>query len=101
MNGPPTANAGADKTANEAVVGLVHRDGRRRDGDADVLTGTSGTGRHNTTGTLTPSHTYADNGTYTVTLTVTDANNQTATDTATVTVEQRRSDGDASTTTGR
>jgi len=83
VNGPPTANAGADKTANE--------------GSSVSFTGTAGGGPGTLTyhwdfgdggtsdGTLTPSHTYADNGTYTVTLSVT-LGSQTASDTATVTV---------------
>ena len=82
---PPTANAGVDKSANEGAS--VSFSGASTGG-----TGTKtydwdfGDGSSHTTGTLTPAHTYADNGTYTVTLKVTDANNQTATDTAVVTV---------------
>jgi parallel beta-helix repeat protein len=84
VNGPPTADAGADKSANE--------------GSSVSFTGTAGGGVGTLTyhwdfgdggtsdGTLTPSHTFVDNGIYTVTLTVTDANNQTGSDTATVTV---------------
>src|SRR5262245_30825397 len=84
VNGPLTANAGADKTANEASsVAFTGTAG----GGVGTLTyswdfGDGGT----TTGTLTPSHTYADNGSYTVTLTVTDGASSTATDTAVVTV---------------
>jgi PKD repeat protein len=84
VNGPVTADAGADKTANEGSsvsftgtaggVGALSYDWDFGDGSAHV------------TGTLTPTHTYADNGTYTVTLTVTDAASQVATDTAVVTV---------------
>ena len=84
VNGPPTANAGADKTSNEAAS--VSFTGSAS-GGVGTLTyhwdfGDGGTAN----GTLTPSHTYADNGTYTVTLTVTDGASQTASDTATVTV---------------
>src|SRR5262249_54614408 len=84
VNGALTANAGLDKTANE--------------GSSVSFTGTAsggigtlsydwdfGDGSAHSTGTLIPSHTYADNGTYTVTLTVT-AGTATATDTAVVTV---------------
>jgi parallel beta-helix repeat protein len=84
VNGPPNADAGTDKTANEA--------------SSVSFTGTAGGGVGTLTyqwdfgdggsasGTLNPSHTYADNGVYTVTLTVTDANNNSDSDTATVTV---------------
>jgi PKD repeat protein len=85
VNGPPTANAGVDKTGNEgSSISFTGTAG----GGAGALTyrWSWGDGTPDTTGTLSPSHTYADNGSYTVTLTVTDANNQTATDTAAVTV---------------
>jgi len=80
----PTANAGADKSANESSS--VSFTGTAT-GGIGTLTyhwdfGDSGTAD----GSLTPSHTFADNGVYTVTLTVTDGNNQTSSDTATVTV---------------
>src|SRR5262249_6339667 len=85
VNGPVTANAGPDQSANEASsVSFT--------GTAGGGTGTLsydwdfGDGSAHAIGTLTPTHAYADNGTYTVTLTVTDGASQVATDTAVVTV---------------
>jgi PKD repeat protein len=80
---PPTANAGPDRTLNEAdpVTFTGQASGTSPLSYAwDFGDGSSGSG------TLTPSHTYQDNGTYTVTLTVTDANGLTAQDVAVVTV---------------
>src|SRR5262249_7672348 len=64
VNGPPTANAGVDKTANEgSSVSFT--------GSASGGTGTLtydwdfGDGSAHVTGTLTPSHTYVDNGSFT------------------------------------
>jgi PKD repeat protein len=80
-----TANAGPDQSSNEgSAVSFA--------GSASGGTGTLsydwnwGDGTQDTTGTLTPTHTFGDNGTYTVTLTVTDGANHTASDTAIVTV---------------
>ena len=80
----PTANAGADKSANEASS--VSFTGTTT-GGIGTLTYSWDFGDGGTAdGSLTPSHTFADNGVYTVTLTVTDGNNQTASDAAIVTV---------------
>jgi parallel beta-helix repeat protein len=85
VNALPTANAGPDQTANEgSSVSFT--------GTAGGGTGTLsydwdfGDGSTHGTGTLTPTHKYADNGTYTVTLKVTDGTNTSVSDTAVVTV---------------
>jgi PKD repeat protein len=80
----PVANAGPDFTVNEGAARTFA--GSVTGGTAPFTYawdfGDSGT----TTGTLTPSHTYADNGSFTVTLTVTDAQGLFSQDTATATV---------------
>ncbi len=79
---PPTANAGADRTAAEG--GAVTFAGSAT-GSGLTYLWAFGDGT-TATGTLTPTKTYTDNGTYTATLTVTDALGRTATDTAVVAV---------------
>src|SRR5262245_42761603 len=78
----PTANAGVDQSADEgsSVSFKGSATGTGLSYAWDFGDGST------TTGTLTPSHTYADNGKYTATLTVTDSSGQTASDTATITV---------------
>ena len=78
---PPTANAGRIRTGTSVSISFPQRSGH-----GPVHYSWTGDGTAPTTGTLTPTHTYADNGAYTVTLTVTDTTNQTATDIAAVTV---------------
>jgi PKD repeat protein len=87
LNVAPTVNAGTDKTVDEGD--LVSFTGSYTDpGTADTHTieWDFGDGSAKVTGTLTPTHTYADNGAYTVTLTVTDDDEGVGTDTLTVTV---------------
>src|SRR5262249_51076838 len=79
----PTANAGTDQTANEGSA--VNFSGSATGTGLSYARG-FGDGSK-TTGTLAPSHTYADNGTYTATLTVTDSSGQSASDSAVVTVK--------------
>ena len=86
-NQPPIVNAGSSQTATEGDV--VTFTGSYTDGDqADSHTYSwdFGDGSASVTDTLTPSHTYADNGTYTVTLTVTDSAGNSSSGTVTVTV---------------
>jgi PKD repeat protein len=85
-NVAPTANAGADQTVNEGDT--VNFSGSFTDpGTSDTHTFSWNFGDSNTTsGTLTPTHVYTDNGTFTVTLTVTDNDGGVGTDTLTVTV---------------
>ena len=81
--GAPTANAGADQTANEGSA--VNFSGSATGTGPLSYYWTFGDGA-SASGTLTPSHAYADNGTYTATLTVTDAYGKTAQDSAVITV---------------
>lgn len=85
-NLPPVANAGADLTVNEGDS--VSFSGSFEDpNDLGAHTFEWDFGDENTaSGTLTPSHTYADNGVYTVTLKVTDSFGETGIGTLTVTV---------------
>ena len=76
---------GIGQDGQRGLVGVVYGHRWRWDGTL-AYDWNWGDGSAHTTGTLTPSHTYADNGRYTVTLTVTDANNAVGTDTAVVTV---------------
>jgi plastocyanin len=82
----PVVDAGPDQTVNEGD--LVAFSGSYNDPDVgethtigwDFDDGTAASG------TLTPTHTYPDNGTYTVTLTVTDSGGRSGQDTLTVVV---------------
>ncbi|QYZ65326.1 MAG: hypothetical protein OI74_04600 [Gammaproteobacteria bacterium (ex Lamellibrachia satsuma)] len=86
-NVAPTANAGPDQTANEGntanFAGSFTDPGTV---DTHTIEWNFGDGSAPVSGSLTPSHTYADNGVYTVTLTVTDKDGGMDTDTLTVTV---------------
>ncbi|RRS34687.1 MAG: hypothetical protein OI74_04590 [Gammaproteobacteria bacterium (ex Lamellibrachia satsuma)] len=85
-NVSPSVDAGADQTANEGDT--VNFAGSFTDpGTADTHTTEWNFGDgSSTSGSLNPTHTYADNGVYTVTLTVTDKDGGVGTDTLTVTV---------------
>jgi len=85
-NVAPSVDAGADQTADEEAT--VDFDGSFADPGADVWTidwdfGDNGSA----SGSLDPTHVYADDGVYTVTLTVTDDDHGVGTDTLTVTVD--------------
>jgi len=86
VNVVPIVNAGPDQAVNEGDI--VNFAGSFTDpGWLDTHTVEWEFGDGNTTsGTLTPSHVYGDNGVYTVTLTVTDDDGGIGTDTLTVTV---------------
>jgi PKD repeat protein len=78
----PTVNAGADQSGDEGSS--VQLQGSAT-GNGLSYTWSFGDGTQST-GTLAPSHTYADNGNYTVTLSVTDSLGRQASDTALVSV---------------
>ncbi|MHA2494029.1 MAG: PKD domain-containing protein, partial [Candidatus Hodarchaeales archaeon] len=82
----PTVDAGSDQGGSEGTLlsfqGTIVEPGA---GGPYTIEWDFGDGT-TTSGTLTPTHTYADNGTYTVTLTVTDANGGVGSDTLQVTV---------------
>jgi PKD repeat protein len=82
----PAVDAGSDQTVNEGD--LVAFSGSFTDpntGDTHTIEWDFGDGC-TTSGTLTPTHTYADDGTYTVTLTITDDLGLSGSDTLSVTV---------------
>ena len=83
----PAANAGPDQAINEGDTASFS--GSFTDPgtvDTHTIEWSFGDGSAPVSGSLTPSHTYADNGVYTVTLTVTDKDGGVGTDTLTVTV---------------
>lgn len=86
-NVAPTVNAGADQIANEGDT--VSFSGSYTDpgiNDAPFTVQWNFGDGATASGTLTPTHVYADNGVYTVTLAVTDKDGGTGTDTLIVTV---------------
>ena len=86
-NVAPTAEAGPSQTVDEGDT--VSFSGSYTDpGSADTHTveWSFGDGSPAQTGTLNPTHVYADNGVYTVTLTVTDDDGEAGSDSLTVTV---------------
>jgi hypothetical protein len=85
----PIVNAGEDQSADEGEV--VYFDGNFVDPARTLTAGETihwdfGDGE-TTTGTLTPSHAYDDNGEYTVTLTITDGEGDVGEDSLVVTVD--------------
>jgi len=86
-NVPPTVEAGPDQTAYEGDT--VNFSGSFTDpglADTHTIEWSFGDGSPTASGTLTPSHVYADDGVYTVTLTVTDDDGRTTSDTLEVIV---------------
>jgi PKD repeat protein len=86
LNIPPTVEAGDNLTIYEGA--LVNFSGNFSDPswlDTHMIVLDLGNGS-NTSGTLTPTHVYGDNGVYTVTLTVTDDDGGIGADTLTITV---------------
>jgi len=86
-NVAPSVEAGPDQTVDEGNP--VSFSGSFTDpgtGDTHTVEWDFGDGSPPVTGTLTPTHTYGDNGVYTVTLTVTDDDVSAGSDTLTVTV---------------
>lgn len=85
-NVAPSVDAGADITATEGAA--IHFNGAFTDPgtlDAHTIEWQFGDGSA-ATGSLTPQHTYVDNGTYTVTLTITDKDGGVGGDTLVVTI---------------
>jgi PKD repeat protein len=83
----PIVNAGPDQSANKGAT--VTFSGSFTDSDpadSHTISWDFGDVSASVTGTLTPTHVYANNGDYTVTLTVTDSNGGVGTDTMKVTV---------------
>ncbi|MBL3535639.1 MAG: PKD domain-containing protein, partial [gamma proteobacterium endosymbiont of Lamellibrachia anaximandri] len=86
-NVAPTANAGPDPTINEGDT--ANFSGSFSDPgsvDTHTIEWNFGDGSATVSGSLTPSHTYAEDGVYTVTLTITDKDGGANTDILTVTV---------------
>ena len=83
---PPVADAGNDQSANEGqTVTFAGTFTDQSVQDTHTIAWDFGDGT-TASGTLTPTHAYADNGTYTAKLTVTDSDQQSSSDTLTVTV---------------
>jgi PKD repeat protein len=85
VNDAPVASSGSDKTANEGAQ--IFFSGSYTDPelqDTHTIAWDFGDGS-TSSGSLTPTHVYGDNGVYTVTLTVTDNNGAAGSDTLTIT----------------
>ncbi len=83
----PTVEAGPNQSVNEGVSASFTGSFSDPDtADTHTVKWNFGDGSPEVIGTLTPSHTYADNGIYTVTLTVTDDDGGVGSDTLIVTV---------------
>jgi PKD repeat protein len=88
LNAPPEVEAGNNQTVNEGdTVSFIGDFTDPGIGDTHTIEWNFGDGTPGSTGTLEPTHVYADNGTYTVTLTVTDDDAASTSDTLNVTVE--------------
>ena len=86
-NLPPQVDAGPDQTLNEGdTAGFAGSFTDPGTLDTHTFTWNFGDGSVEVSVTLTPSHTYAEDGVYTVTLTVTDDDGGIGADTLTVTV---------------
>lgn len=87
VNDAPVADAGENQSASEGSTVSVSGSITDPDtGETHTISWNFGDGTPATTGTLTPTHVYADSGTYTVTLTITDSSGVTGTDTLWITV---------------
>jgi PKD repeat protein len=80
-----TVEAGSDQTINEGDIASFSGNFTDPGNDTHTIDWDFGDGT-TATGTLTPTHVYADNGEYTVTLTVTDDDGGVGIDTLNVTV---------------
>jgi PKD repeat protein len=88
LNAPPEVEAGNNQTVNEGdTVSFIGDFTDPGIGDTHTIEWNFGDGTPGSTGTLEPTHVYADNGTYSVTLTVTDDDGASTSDTLNVTVE--------------
>jgi len=88
LNAPPEVEAGNNQTVNEGDIVIFIGDFTDPGtDDTHTIEWNFGDGTPGSTGTLEPTHVYADNGTYTVTLTVTDDDGASTSDTLNVTVE--------------
>jgi PKD repeat protein len=88
INGPPVVNAGADLVGNEGYeiyFTAVYTDTDVTAADPVSILWDFGDG-FTATGTLTPTHTYGDNGTFGVTVTITDSLGLAGSDTLEVSV---------------
>ena len=88
LNAPPEVEAGNDQMVNEGdTVSFTGDFTDPGTGDTLIIEWNFGDGTPGSTGTLEPTHVYADNGTYTVSLKVTDDDGTSTSDTLYVTVE--------------
>lgn len=87
LNAPPEVEAGNDQTVNEGdIISFAGSFTDPGTADTHLIEWDFGDGTPISSGTLTPAHTYADNGTYTVNLTITDDDGASTLDTLIVTI---------------